>query len=224
MTKQGFSLLELIVDIAILATLLVLVYLLVDPLSQLKKASDASKKHDLTQIQNALDTYYNDTGCYPESIPFGNIWKVDNTTYMKKVPQTAECKNNPSECFMYQVDSSTSSPQWNILYINQDSVHVNSCALSSLSQSCVPPNYDQKWACAFSGSIDCDFVSSNHVIGSDYDGDTSSGESDSVSSPSTELCPASERRYACTGGPVSRCNVVPQGSGTYCAADCEGAC
>jgi type II secretory pathway pseudopilin PulG len=36
-----------------------------DPISQFQKSSDARKKSDLSQIQKALEVYYEDAGRYP---------------------------------------------------------------------------------------------------------------------------------------------------------------
>lgn len=224
MRLHGFSLLELIIDIAILGILLVILFMLVDPLSQLEKAKDITRKHDLKELQSALDTYYNDYGCYPTSLPFGSQWREGSTVYMREVPQDGACNSNPSMCYMYQVDMSDSCPQWNILFAKQKKSADNaSCTLQNVSSSCIPPNYDPSWACTISGMVDCAVVSANPVLPSVHYSSDESG-TDSDQSPSEESCLPSERRYACTGGPTTRCNVVPQGSGVYCSSDCGGVC
>lgn len=115
---QGFTLVELLVVIAILSILLLMAIFILDPITQLNKARDAQRKQDLTQIRNALDTYYNDNNCYPAAVPFGNEWKVGDTVYMKKVPQDPgpyTCSNGSCYYYNYQTDGST-CPQWVILY------------------------------------------------------------------------------------------------------------
>ena len=65
MNKKGFTLIELLVVIAIiglLATLSVVSYS-----SSTKKARDAKRKHNLVQIQKALELYYNDNNTYPNT-------------------------------------------------------------------------------------------------------------------------------------------------------------
>lgn len=221
----GFTLLELIVDIAILSILLVLLFLLIDPVNQISKAKDATKKHDLFELQTALDTYYNDTGCYPTSIPFGSEWKIGNTVYMKEVPQESSCRSNPATCYMYQVDTSDSCPQWNIVFVKQEKSYPSSCSLASLSSGCTPPNYDPRFACVVSGNVDCSFVTANPVMPpSSLSGDGDEYPSNPTSTPTPgQACPQNQRNYACTGGPA-RCNVVPAGTGTYCSSNCDGVC
>lgn len=222
--SDGFSLLEIVVDIAILASLLALLYVLIDPITQFEKAKDATRKHDLVELQNALDTYYNDTGCYPQSIPFGHEWKEGSTVYMTEVPQDPSCTSTSGQCYIYQVDSSYACPQWNILYATLEKPTTQACLLHSLSTACLPPNYDSSMTCTVSGSVDCDFVSTNALLpSSPASSDGSSSETGMPTPPYSDSCPQSERHYACTGEPA-RCNIVPAGTGTYCSSTCDGAC
>jgi len=87
--KLGFTLIELLVVIAILG-ILATVGLGSFQSSQMK-GRDAQRKSDLSQIQKALEMYYNDKGAYPTSIPVrGNEWRdtsvTGGTLYMKSVP------------------------------------------------------------------------------------------------------------------------------------------
>ncbi len=203
---------------------MIILFILIDPLSQLDKAKDASSKHDLKAIQASLDAYYNDHGCYPTTLPFGSQWKEGATVYMRTVPQSGSCKNNSAMCYLYQTDSTNSCPQWNILYAKQKKISAESaCMLSGISSSCIPPNYDSNWACTFSGVVDCNIVASNPVL---PNSSTSTGGNDGNQNnyPPEESCPQSERRYACTGGPVARCNEVPRGMGRYCTPSCANVC
>lgn len=223
----GFSLIELVVDIAILATLLVVLFLLVDPITQINKARDATRKNDLTQLQTTLDTYYNDHGCYPTELPFGGEWRDGSTVYMREVPQDGNCRSNPSSCYLYQVDTSSGCPQWNILFAKQDKIAPTSCTLDQVASYCLPPNYDPSWACTMSGSVDCQFVAANPVIlpvSPTGSGNSSGSPTAQPSSSPLDSCPQSARHYACTGGPISRCNAVPQGTGTFCSTNCDGSC
>ena len=87
--KNAFTLIELLVAVAILG-ILATVGLGSFQSSQMK-SRDAQRKSDLSQIQKALEMYYNDKGRYPLSIPeAGNEWKdtsvSEGTLYMKSVP------------------------------------------------------------------------------------------------------------------------------------------
>ena len=87
--KFGFTLIELLVVIAIIGILATVG--LGSFQSSLIKGRDAQRKHDLGQIQKALEMYLNDRGKYPTSIPnlaTGGEWKdpAKDTLYMKSVP------------------------------------------------------------------------------------------------------------------------------------------
>ncbi len=83
--STAFTLIELLVVIAVIGILAGVLLMVVNPSEQLKKARDAQRKHDLSQIQKALEVYYNDNGKYPNSgdIPWGQTW----LGYMEVVPQ-----------------------------------------------------------------------------------------------------------------------------------------
>lgn len=62
----GFTLIELLLVVAILGILAVSVLLTLNPFAQLQKGNDAKRKADLSQIQKALEIYYQDYGEYPD--------------------------------------------------------------------------------------------------------------------------------------------------------------
>ncbi len=73
MNKQiGFTLIELVISIAILAVLAVFIIVTLDPFTQFEKSRDARRKSDLAQIQKALEQYYQDHEQYPPSTGFNN--------------------------------------------------------------------------------------------------------------------------------------------------------
>lgn len=63
--NKGFTLIELIVVVGILAILSTFLLTVLNPFEQFKKAQDARRKSDLAQIQKALETYYQDNTAYP---------------------------------------------------------------------------------------------------------------------------------------------------------------
>jgi prepilin-type N-terminal cleavage/methylation domain-containing protein len=67
--NQGFTLVELIIVIAILGLLATAALAVLDPFTQFQKANDAKRKADLSQIQKALEVYYQDYGEYPDTYP-----------------------------------------------------------------------------------------------------------------------------------------------------------
>jgi type II secretion system protein G len=66
-TNQGFTLIELIIVIAILGLMATAAIAVLDPFAQFQKANDAKRKTDLSQIQKALEVYYQDYGEYPDT-------------------------------------------------------------------------------------------------------------------------------------------------------------
>ena len=165
--KKGFTLVEVLVAATILATLIGGVVLSLNPISQIEKGQDAQRVSDLQAVKTALDLYYNDNKCYPTEIPFGNEWRV-NTVYMKEVPQDPKCTDdNQSICYRYRTDTTSSCPQWNVVFaqLSKDSQLTDTCPLSSLS-SCAPQGYtDSAWACTMSGAVDCDTLLATSLIG-----------------------------------------------------------
>lgn len=95
-TKKGFTLIELLVVIAIIGVLATVG--LGSYLNSQIKARDARRKSDLSQIQKALEMYYNDKGKYPissdgkiegcdgGSCNWGDPWEKDETVYIKTMP------------------------------------------------------------------------------------------------------------------------------------------
>lgn len=157
-TSAGFTLIEILVAITILATLVGGVILSLNPIAQIDKSQDAQRAADLQAVKTATDLYYNDHKCYPQEIPFGNEWRENNTVYMKKVPQDPKCDKTGVNCYRYRTDSAATCPQWNVVFaqLSKSSTLTNTCALSSLS-SCAPSGYDQHpFACTLSGAVNCD--------------------------------------------------------------------
>lgn len=66
--NQGFTLIEILTVVTILAVLGVAVLVGINPMMQFFKGYDAVRKSDLQEIKIALEAYYEDHGCYPEFI------------------------------------------------------------------------------------------------------------------------------------------------------------
>lgn len=165
--NKGFTLVELLIAIVLLSVILVFLILFINPFAQLNKAKDAQRKKDLAEIRSALDLYFNDHNCYPASIPFGFEWTEGSVTYMKKVPQDPDC--SPTRlCYYYQVDTTATCSQWNVLYAKLSIRPTNTeeyckntlktaCDNSSLS---VNLKYSDGY-CILSGQPDCIYIGNN---------------------------------------------------------------
>ena len=211
------------------STMISFLLLFINPIKQIDKARDAQRVQNLKQINNSLDTYYNDNSCYPLSLSFGSSWQVGPAVYMKKLPQDPSCVNGGS-CYTYVVDSST-CPQWNVIFakLYSSSVNAPTCALQQLS-NCLPSNYDQSGYnyCVLSGEVDCTYINSVTLPSAGGNtptqGPTSPPSLPPTATPSLTPVPTCSRNYSCTGSPL-RCNlIVPAGSGQYCNSNCDGNC
>jgi len=63
MNKKGFTLIELIMTMAVLGAMSVIGFVIFTGAQE--KARDAKKKSDITAIKTALEIYYDDNGSYP---------------------------------------------------------------------------------------------------------------------------------------------------------------
>lgn len=75
-------------------------FMVLDPVGQLQKSWDVTRKSDLSQIQKALEAYYQDNGSYPVSSTTAPSYRIMNvsgtavdwgqttwTPYMAKMPK-----------------------------------------------------------------------------------------------------------------------------------------
>lgn len=93
-SNKGFTLVELLIAIGLLAILTGALFTVFNPFDQIRKSQDVTRKSDLSQIQKSLELYYQDTGRYPPStldfkisvngqpINWGNAWNP----YIAKLP------------------------------------------------------------------------------------------------------------------------------------------
>lgn len=98
--SKGFTLVEIIIVVALIGVLAGGLITIIDPAGQLKGSRDSKRKADLKQIQAALELYRADMGSYPDNSDIGtdaannstNTSLVDNPssvqiTYLQTVPK-----------------------------------------------------------------------------------------------------------------------------------------
>lgn len=89
MRGKGFTLVELLVTISILAVLMTLALISYQNIQ--KNARDARRKSDIVSIQSALEQYHSDQGYYPASLPVGSLQNPGLTKkYMAVIPTEAQ--------------------------------------------------------------------------------------------------------------------------------------
>lgn len=114
--RKGFTLIELLVVMAIIG-ILATIALGYYRGAQIK-ARDARRKHDLSQIQKAMELYYNDKETYPSSFSFGSEWSDSGALYMKEVP------DDPTSGYTYFYQTDTVTPGvWYRLYARLENEH-----------------------------------------------------------------------------------------------------
>lgn len=135
---NGFTLIELIVSIGIISILAAAVLVTINPLDQFRKANDARRKTDLSQIQKALEQYYQDIGNYPKSstsfqienvsltpVPWGGSW----TPYMNALPSDP----NSTDKYVYYTDNQ--QRYWLFTSLERGSKDSESCNSGSVCLS-----------------------------------------------------------------------------------------
>jgi prepilin-type N-terminal cleavage/methylation domain-containing protein len=101
---RGFTLVEIVIVIALIGALGTWMVSLIDPVAQFKKGRDAERKAELVQIQAALELYRADQNEYPPSpLPAcGNPLEIGSVTYIQKVP----CDSN-DQIYIYERPTQT---------------------------------------------------------------------------------------------------------------------
>ncbi len=122
--RRGFTLIELLIVIAIIGILAAGIISIINPMAQFQKANDAKRKSDLSQIQRALETYYQDHGFYPAAVSFmimntngdgpANWGTAQWTPYMSTLPI------DPSSSKKNYVYNSTPNGQAYCIYASLD--------------------------------------------------------------------------------------------------------
>lgn len=76
--KRGFTLLEILLVVGIIAVLAGIVIIAINPAKQLATVRNTERRSDLKQINNAMQQYYIDNASYPAAIP-SSLTEICNT-------------------------------------------------------------------------------------------------------------------------------------------------
>lgn len=89
---------ELLIVVGIIGVLSAAILMTLNPIDQIQKGRDAQRKSDLSQIQKALESYYQDNGRYPSHSNY-KIVRLDGSVadwgsawqpYMAKLPKDSQ--------------------------------------------------------------------------------------------------------------------------------------
>lgn len=119
MLRKGFTLIEMLIVLAVIGVLAATVAVMINPVDQIRKSNDAKRKTGLEQLQRSLELYYQDNGRYPASsadykIYIGSTalaWGAAWQPYMSKLPSDPI----PGRTFIYYVPA-TANGQTYYLY------------------------------------------------------------------------------------------------------------
>lgn len=88
--KKGFTLVELLIVIAIIAILVGIVVVAINPGRLIAEANDSKKRQEMQQLKNSLQLYFNDFNRYPveatEFIPSGCA-NCLAPVYIREIPE-----------------------------------------------------------------------------------------------------------------------------------------
>jgi len=104
---KGFTLVELLIVIAIIGVLAVVVLVAINPAEKLRQARDSGRKSDISQIATALEAYY--TGRSPSEYPSGNGCGTGGLTTLTTYQELRQLPKDPKTgwCYGYAVDASS---------------------------------------------------------------------------------------------------------------------
>lgn len=163
--QKGFTLIEMIVVIGIIAILSAMLIAVVDPISQFQKARDTERKTDLAQLQKAFEQYYQDTGSYPAStadfkiiglnsgtVDWGSA-NSNNWPYMNVLP----ADKDTSRTYVYY---STGQTYWLYASLERGSKDPQACNAGSACASLTGSGHPNQYSCSKSGShsIICNYA------------------------------------------------------------------
>jgi prepilin-type N-terminal cleavage/methylation domain-containing protein len=91
---SGFTLLEILLVVGIIALLAGIVIVAINPARQLAQVRDTERKSDIKQIDGAITQYYIDNGSYPPGLDSSTATEVCNTGSLS----TTTDPGNPFDC------------------------------------------------------------------------------------------------------------------------------
>jgi len=125
--KKSFTLLEMLIVIALIVSLATTAIYLIDPVKQIQKDWDSKRKNEMASISKALEDFYNDKQCYPlpSEICYDSATALGDNSYICHI---CGSKNTPSAIAKYanQLLCDPQNPSKNYLYHAKD----NSCPQS----------------------------------------------------------------------------------------------
>jgi len=192
--KKAFTLVEIITVLAVIS--LLLISAVVAAPKQLVKARDSIRKNNIRRIVSAIEEVYQDTNCYPNSIPLcTNPIIQGDLTVLDKIPCDPKTKNS----YVYVPENST-CPKWFQLYGILENTNDSIIDKVGCREGCGPQ-------CQFNFGI----ASTNQVL--DPFCSESSPTPGPSSTPDTETKTETVNQYVCSPGGACEIYANPEISG-----------
>jgi type II secretion system protein G len=115
-SKNGFTLVEILIVIVLIGILAAGLIAVINPMEQIQKAQDTKRKSDLSQIQQAVEAYYQNIGKYPTSTTDFKIQGQDGNTVewgASFLPYMSILPKDPSQTKTYMYYSESQSQNQN---------------------------------------------------------------------------------------------------------------
>jgi len=126
--KKSFTILELIIVVALIALIATAVIVFLNPINQFQKAWDGKRKSELSEMRKIFEDYYNDKQCYPKpaelcydasGVPIADgSYTCHICSHMTDSPNfspymaTLPCDpQSPGKKYLYQTNDNT-CPKW----------------------------------------------------------------------------------------------------------------
>lgn len=141
--SSGFTLVELLIVIAVLGVLAAVVLVAINPLEQLAKGRDAGRKSSVAQIGSALQGYYTTNSAYPATATVNDTWLTNLVTSgeLKIVPTNSAVGSYDPGC------SGTFGGQSGFCYTTDGTDSIAYALLESKAAKslCTTPATDSAW-------------------------------------------------------------------------------
>lgn len=196
---KGFTLVELMIVMAILIMMAIILIGILNPIALVNKARDGRRKKDLNRIRVAFEEYYNDKGCYPDIAlrdQLNDPLNCGTLVFGKWLnPWPCDPKGEP---YVILTGYDDTCPKWFKIMATLENKSDPSLNITALSEN--DPNYA---------------VSSGNIKAGGYNGDQN------------PICNFDGNCYAYTAGETEECNDIGafcEGSNCYARPDCLPEC